>query len=308
MKNNAPIVSIGMPVYNGEKYVRQALDSLLAQDYDNFELIISDNGSTDNTTEICQGYAKKDKRVRYYQNDTNLGASYNFKRVFELASGEFFMWAGSHDIWTPDYISRLIRVLQTEPNVALAYTETYWIDEQGSDCTRELYHLDTRGMRVLDRIPVVIKTLSYCDLIYGLYRTSVLRKSSVSLTILGGDHIILMEISLLGEIAEIPGKGFLRRMLISHEQENEAKRVETMLLRIDPLVYRNRKKVRAWWRMGWQHILSIGASPIPAPEKAAIMPVVIRAFYTRFKHHLWNDLFHPVFEENAIGKREIPNW
>src|SRR5688572_15385073 len=160
MKNNVPLVSIGMPVYNGEAYLCQAVDSLLAQDYGNFELIISDNGSTDHTAAICQKYAKKDKRVRYYRTNTNLGASYNFKRVFELASGEFFMWAGSHDIWTPDYISRLIRVLQAEPNVALAYTETHWIDEKGNNATKELYHLDTRGMPVLDRIPVVIETLS----------------------------------------------------------------------------------------------------------------------------------------------------
>jgi hypothetical protein len=125
---------------------------------------------------------------------------------------------------------------------------------------------------------------------------------------LGFDHILLMEVSLFGEIAEIPGKGFLRRLLINYENENEAKRVETTLLRIAPLVYRNRKKVRAWWEMGWQHVLSIGAAPIPTVEKAVIMPIAAKAFYTRFKHHLWNDLFHPVFEENAIGKREIPNW
>jgi glycosyltransferase involved in cell wall biosynthesis len=304
----SPPVSIGMPVYNGEKYLGQALDSLLAQDCGNFELIISDNGSTDNTAEICQEYAKKDKRVRYFQTDTNLGASYNFNRVFELASGEFFMWAGSHNLWTSDYIKRLVNVLIADPQVALAYTETYWIDAQGNNSTKELYHLDTRGVPVLDRIPMVIKTLSYCDLFYGLYRTSVLKKCRLGINTLGFDHILLMEVSLFGEIAEIPGKGFLRRLLINYENENEAKRVETTLLRIAPLVYRNRKKVRAWWEMGWQHVLSIGAAPIPTVEKAVIMPIAAKAFYTRFKHHLWNDLFHPVFEENAIGKREIPNW
>ena len=304
----AALVSIGMPIYNSEKYLRQALDSLLAQDYSNFELIISDNGSTDQTAKICQEYVDRDKRVHYYRTETNLGAGYNFKRVFELASGEFFMWAGSHDVWTPDYVSRLIRVLQAEPNVVLAYTETYWIDGQGNNCTKELYHLDTRGMNVSDRVPVVIKSLSYCDLFYGLYRTSVLKKCRMGLNTLGSDHVLLMEVSLFGEIAEIPGKGFLRRALNYYDQENEAKRVETTLLRIAPRVYRSRKKVRAWWEMGWQHVLSIWAAPLPLLEKAVIMPVVITAFYTRFKHHLWNDIFHPVFPENATGKPEVPNW
>ncbi|MEM4134638.1 MAG: glycosyltransferase, partial [Candidatus Micrarchaeia archaeon] len=79
-----PLVSIGMPVYNGERFIRQALDSLLAQDYENFELIISDNASEDKTPEICLEYAARDKRIRYYRNEKNMGAAWNFKRVFDL--------------------------------------------------------------------------------------------------------------------------------------------------------------------------------------------------------------------------------
>src|ERR1700737_2789384 len=94
---HVPRVSIGLPVYNGERYLRFAIDSLLEQDYINFELIISDNASTDATQAICQEFADKDPRVRYYRNQTNLGASGNYDRVFELARGDLFKWAAHDD-------------------------------------------------------------------------------------------------------------------------------------------------------------------------------------------------------------------
>lgn len=90
MNRKQPQVSIGMPVYNGEQFLKDALDSILAQTFDNFELIISDNTSTDNTQEICKAYSAKDQRICYYRNEKNLGAAWNFNRVFELARGEYF--------------------------------------------------------------------------------------------------------------------------------------------------------------------------------------------------------------------------
>lgn len=111
MTDDKPLVSIGMPVYNGERYIRQALDSLLAQDYANFELIISDNVSTDGTQGICLEYAARDERIRYYRNETNLGALRNFNRVFELSSGKYFMWAAHDDVWNPAYVQEVLALL-----------------------------------------------------------------------------------------------------------------------------------------------------------------------------------------------------
>jgi glycosyltransferase involved in cell wall biosynthesis len=109
-----PLVSIGMPVYNGEKYIRQALDSLLAQDYGHFELIISDNASTDGTAEICREYVAKDDRIRYCRNETNLGAVRNFNRVFELSSGKYFMWAATDNMLSSIFISCCFSLLQQD--------------------------------------------------------------------------------------------------------------------------------------------------------------------------------------------------
>ncbi|MHC1696703.1 MAG: glycosyltransferase family 2 protein [Geobacteraceae bacterium] len=110
-----PKVSIGMPVYNGEKYIREALDSLLSQTFTCFELIISDNASTDGTQVICHDYAVQDKRIRYIRQQENLGAAANFKIVLDEAVGEYFMWAACDDIRSPDFIEVNLAFLRANP-------------------------------------------------------------------------------------------------------------------------------------------------------------------------------------------------
>src|SRR5688572_10868700 len=103
MPEKNPRVSIGLPVYNGENYLAEAIDSILAQTFEDFELIISDNASTDRTQEICEAYAAKDGRIRYYRSEVNKGSAWNFNRVFELARGEYFKWAAHDDYIAPEY-------------------------------------------------------------------------------------------------------------------------------------------------------------------------------------------------------------
>jgi glycosyltransferase involved in cell wall biosynthesis len=135
--DNAPLVSIGLPVFNGEKYIQPALDSLLAQSYKNFELIISDNASTDGTEEICRLYAAKDNRVYYYRHSQNVGLMGNWRCVLQLASGEYFMWAQHDDSWSMNYIGTLLECLLACPNAILAAGRTLYIDGDGNP-----YHLD----------------------------------------------------------------------------------------------------------------------------------------------------------------------
>src|SRR5262245_45798827 len=125
---NAPLVSIGLPVFNGEKHIQQALDSLLAQSYDNFELNISDNASTDGTEDLCRLYAAKDNRVHYYRQPRNVGLKANWRCVLQLASGEYFMWAQHDDCWSIDYISVLLDCLLAYPDAVLAAGRTLYID------------------------------------------------------------------------------------------------------------------------------------------------------------------------------------
>ncbi len=130
--DKAPLVSIGLPVFNGEKHIQQALDSLLAQSYDNFELNISDNASTDGTEEICRLYAAKDHRVHYYRQPRNVGLMGNWRCVLQLASGEYFLWAQHDDCWSMNYIGTLLECLLACPNAILAAGRTLYIDVDGN--------------------------------------------------------------------------------------------------------------------------------------------------------------------------------
>ena len=110
-----PRVSIGIPVYNGGRFIKEAIDSILAQTFEDFELILSDNASTDETEEICKEYATLDRRIRYYRNEENLGAAKNYNRVFELSNGEYFKWASHDDLCAPEYLERCIAALCPPP-------------------------------------------------------------------------------------------------------------------------------------------------------------------------------------------------
>ncbi|TSC64682.1 MAG: glycosyl transferase family 2 [Microgenomates group bacterium Gr01-1014_93] len=103
MKTQSSLVTIGMPLLNEGRYLSKALDSLLNQSFSDFEIIISDNASTDETAEIAKNYAKKDQRIRYYRTDSRVGGRENFNRLFQLSSGKYFMWASGHDLWHKDF-------------------------------------------------------------------------------------------------------------------------------------------------------------------------------------------------------------
>jgi glycosyltransferase involved in cell wall biosynthesis len=118
-----------MPIYNGENYVREALDSILAQTFRDFELIISDNASTDATKEICRSYAAKDPRIRYCRAEKNLGGAYNHNRVFELSTGRYFKWAAHDDVCAPEFLERCVEILDREPSVVLCYPRTIILDQ-----------------------------------------------------------------------------------------------------------------------------------------------------------------------------------
>lgn len=123
-------VSIGMPVYNGENFIEAALRSILAQTCREFELVVSDNASTDRTEDICRAYASLYPRIRYYRGDHNIGPARNANRTFLLSSGPYFKLAAHDDVLAPDFIEKCAGVLDRDPGVVLAYPLTMWIDEQ----------------------------------------------------------------------------------------------------------------------------------------------------------------------------------
>src|SRR5438445_9254453 len=128
-----PKVSVGLPVYNGERYLQNALTSLLEQDFEDFELIVCDNASTDGTGEICRFFAQKDARIRYFRNETNIGLSANHNRTFELSTGQYFKWAAHDDDFPRAMLTRFVSVMEeSEPCVSVVYSPCEYIDEVGS--------------------------------------------------------------------------------------------------------------------------------------------------------------------------------
>src|SRR5262249_23523731 len=200
-----PKVSVGLPVYNGEKYLRTALDSILSQDYTDFELIISDNASTDATQAICQGYAAKDHRIRYYRNDTNIGACGNFSRVVKLARGEFFKWATHDDVQLPGLLRRCVEVMEQAPaTVVLVTSKTDVINEHGNIVNIPVENLDTRHSQPHKGVADVMRRLHWASAQYGLFRVEALRKTRLIDAFYASDNVLLVEVAVLGEIWEIP--------------------------------------------------------------------------------------------------------
>ncbi len=210
MSKNSPKLSIGLPVYNGEKFLAAALDSLLTQTFADFELIISDNASTDNTEAICRSYAAQDSRIRYYRNHTNLGCSSNFNRVLELAEGEYFKWAAYDDLHAPEFLSKCVAVLDHNPSFVLCHSQVYLIDEKGDFLQSYNIKLNTDSEKPHKRFHELLSK-HLCYQMYGVIRTSVLRKVPPMGSYGTADGILLLRIGLLGAFYEIPEYLFFAR-------------------------------------------------------------------------------------------------
>ncbi len=209
----APRISVGIPVYNGEAYLPAALDALLAQDVEDFEIIISDNASTDGTEAICRAYAARDPRIRYYRSDENRGAAWNFNEVVRLARGEYFRWACHDDLCEPEHLRRCVALLDmSPPSVILAYARTLLIDESGHTIGVSNDDLDTQGLPPHRRFQVVAQRLRYANVLFGVHRRDALLQTELIGPYESSDYVLLAHLSLLGEFAEVPAYLFRRRI------------------------------------------------------------------------------------------------
>jgi glycosyltransferase involved in cell wall biosynthesis len=228
-------VSIGLPVYDGEKYLRQALDSLLAQSFEDFELIIADNASTDATQAICESYAARDQRIRYYRNDSNIGAAPNFNRVFDLATGPYFRWAAHDDICSPRVLEKCVEVLDRDASVVLSHPRAVAIDENGQviDNYMEKYDsLKNADSRVAQaRFYDFTNRRHACFQVFGLIRTAALAETPRIGSYTGSDRVLLAELSLKGRIVEIAEPLYVRR---HKEQYCALESTETRVNWFDP--------------------------------------------------------------------------
>jgi glycosyltransferase involved in cell wall biosynthesis len=227
--NPFPRLSIGLPVYNGERFLARALDSLLAQTFRDFEIIIGDNASSDSTLQICRAYARRDRRVRYIRNPRNLGSIANFNRVFELSKAPLFKWAAHDDLHRETYLESCIRLLDEHPDTVLAHTDTAFIDENG-----ELFPFDPKtgnyvdpktGVRemadsveigdsasAVERFWQVLSQARWGSHIFGVIRRQSIMQTRLHANFYSSDRVLLAELALLGRFRSSRESLFLKRL------------------------------------------------------------------------------------------------
>ena len=193
--SGAPRVSIGVPVYNGERYLADALGSLLDQTYEDLELVISDNASTDRTGEIAQSYALRDERIRYYRNDKNMGAGWNARRVYELASAKYFKQAAVDDLLEPDFLRQCVDILERDPGCVLVYAATKEIDENGAFIKNYVTPMRTDSDDPAARFRDMMLITCWSYQIYGVMRMSALRQIPPMGLYVNGDTVLLTRLA-----------------------------------------------------------------------------------------------------------------
>lgn len=194
-----PLVSIGIPVYNGELSIREALNALVAQSYDNLELIISDNASTDLTGEICEEYATKDSRVKYFRNSVNIGLYANYRRALSLATGEYFIWAAVDDLKPPKAIEQCVNALSRNHRAVIAHGIVL-VRAPGADELFEFPNVvQASDQNAAARIRRFARGIEHNAMIYGLYRLNVLKQATFG-NHMGQDYLLCLQMCLLGEI------------------------------------------------------------------------------------------------------------
>ncbi|ABW15893.1 glycosyl transferase family 2 [Parafrankia sp. EAN1pec] len=209
---SVPLVTIGLPVLNGENFLERALESLVTQDYPNLQIIVADNGSTDRTEEICRAFTRRDARIEYHRSAVNRGAAWNYNRLVRLAAGTYFKWAAHDDLCAPSLVSRCVAGLEAGPRDAvLAYPKTALIGLDDAVIGDFEDEMDLREEQPHERLKHFLSTRTEYHPVFGVIRTEVLGGTSLIGRYVGSDVVLLAELALRGKFIEVPERLFLRR-------------------------------------------------------------------------------------------------
>ena len=258
-----PLISVGIPVYNGDRFLSQALSSLMEQSYANCEFIISDNASTDQTQAICEEFASHDPRISYFRQRKNIGAPRNWNFVVSKASGMFFKWASANDLCDPEFIAQTGNVLLADPSIVLCYGLTMLVNEEGKPI--EVYKGDRSYNEALpsSRFKSVHTYLTLNNAQSGIFRLDTLRRTQLDRLYPTGDLNLIAELALYGKLHLIP------EVLLYRRQSKET--FTTMLTPLelqrvyDPDASGPYRLIRV--RRFLDNIISIKRAPISLSEK-----------------------------------------
>lgn len=283
----APTVTIGLPVYNGEKYLEAAVESILGQSFRDFELIISDNASSDGTEAIGQAQAARDPRVSYRRNAQNVGLSGNFNLLVPLARGRLFKWAGADDVLRPGYLERCVAAIDADPWVVLAYPQTDFVDGEGTPLPFKDpgWHLVSDDPS--ERLLFAIRADQWMNAVLGVIRTDALRRTRLMPRYAGPDCRLLAELSVLGKFVEVPEPLFVRRVHTGSYAGN---------VRNAAWLRRYMSGSRAGmrfpsWRLRKDYAGIVMRAPIPLTRKAVLLAHVVRTM-----RYQWRRLLRELVE------------
>ena len=286
-----PAITVGLPVFNGQDLIQVAVNSMLGQSFTDFELVICDNASSDETENICRELADLDNRVKYFRNESNIGAAANFRRVVNLASGKYFKWLGVDDFCDSSYLERTKEILDTRLDVSNCCSKVFIVDEKGQKLRKydDAQHLDDDAPS--KRFIQFLAQDSWVNSVYGLMRTQTLKNTSIMGTFPGSDIVVMAEMSLHGKFIELPDYLFYRRIhpaAYSFECSNEKQQDF-----YNP-GHQNRTFSMYHTRHLIEHLRSVFRVPIPFSEKRRLIRELITIAKWRRK-----DIFHEI--RDVIG-------
>jgi glycosyltransferase involved in cell wall biosynthesis len=263
MMSTGPRLSIGLPVYNAESFLPEAIEALLGQSYKDFELIISDNASTDRTAEICRGYEEQDSRVRYIRQSRNIGMVPNHNLLVGAARGEFFKWASYDDLYARDFLQRCVDALDKYPEAVLAHAWCVLMDMAGDPVQFFRYPEATASPRAPDRFRSMLFD-GKGDWTYAVFRTSVLRQTPLHATYHGGDRTLITELALHGTLHQVADWLFFRR-----DHPNRHLSTREWSAGFDPRrASRIRHPgIRLYAEYLWGYVSAVRRAPLPRAEK-----------------------------------------
>lgn len=208
-EHNKMLVTVAIPVYNEERFLRESLDSVINQDYKNIEILISDNASSDGTKSICLEYVEKDNRIEYERHQENIGAANNFFRLIDKGRGNYFVWLAGHDKWSANLLSECVKLLCQTPNATVAYGTPAWINESGEVMPTNSGWYDTRGCNPVVRFFTIF--WGSMNPVLGVIRRDHLSDFTRDRNYVGTDLVLLTELALKGEFIHAREAVFYRR-------------------------------------------------------------------------------------------------
>ena len=306
-ERSGALVSIALPVYNGESYVAEAVESVLSQTHPHFELLICDNASTDRTEEICRRFAAQDTRIQYIRRDENCGSSGNFNDGFHRSTGKYFKWHAHDDLLEPTYLEKLVDVLEKDPGCVMAYPRTVLIDAEGQETQCYLDEIASDSEDPAERLAVWLRPRDgLCNPMFGLLRRSAAARTGLIPTYISGDRVFLAHLTLIGRCRLVNEALFLRRVhprmsTLAHEERQALQQYIRGRRRLVPIMEK--------WRIGIGHLGAIHRTPMSLLVRMRCYGVMLRWALDRRKY-LLAEIAFPLYLNGRLTwlGRELQNF